>query len=204
MSVELRGVEEERRGERERGSEENALFSCPYFLCSFYALSHSHPPSLPPSLPPSPPAENQIKAAIAQGQPSQHLRLLIEDHLRIEEKKHRKRAANRRSASSSRARKKKYIERLANENRCGGLWEGGREGGREGTMSAFLLFFLYFLPDMAYPGLSYMLIIPPSLPPSLLSLPPSFLPSCSPCLPQAPSTHLSNPGHPPRSSHGSE
>jgi len=103
------------------------LFTCSYFLC-VYEIPHSHPPTLPPSLPPSPPAENQIKTAIAQGQPSQHLRLIIQDHLRIEEKKHRKRAANRRSASSSRARKKKYIERLANENRCGGLGEGWMEG----------------------------------------------------------------------------
>lgn len=79
---------------------------------AFAAAGMPHvPPALQLQLDP------QIKAALAQGQPVHHLKVLIEEHLKMEERKHRKRAANRRSASSSRARKKKYIERLTNENR---------------------------------------------------------------------------------------
>lgn len=60
--------------------------------------------------------ENQFKTYIENGQPITQIKVLVSEYLKLEEKKHKKRAANRKSASISRSRKKKFIERLTIEN----------------------------------------------------------------------------------------
>jgi PAS domain-containing protein len=60
--------------------------------------------------------ENQLKMSIEVGQSLSQLKLVVSEYLKTEEKKHKKRAANRKSASISRSRKKKFIERLTIEN----------------------------------------------------------------------------------------
>merc|ERR1712230_252282 len=60
--------------------------------------------------------EKQFKSYIENGQPITQIKMLLSEYLKLEEKKHKKRAANRKSASISRSRKKKFIERLTIEN----------------------------------------------------------------------------------------